>query len=74
MNTKLANACACLWLLGLLGMSVSRTLFDLGPGAFPFELCTRLWIVGGLGYLGVGALGLIAGAPAPERVSARRRA
>ena len=56
MNPTLLHACAAAWLLGLFGMSVSRGLFDLGPGALPFDFAARLWIVGGLGYLVVGLL------------------
>jgi len=51
MNAKLTTTCALLWIVGLLGMSVSRALFDLGPGAFPFELSARVWGIGGIGYL-----------------------
>ena len=56
MNAKLTTTCALLWIVGLLGMSVSRALFDLGPGALSFELSARLWGVGGLGYLLLGTL------------------
>jgi len=56
MNPKLLHSCVGAWLLGLLGMSVSRGLFDIGPGALPFDLAARLWIVGGIGYLFLGLL------------------
>ena len=64
MNPKLLHSCVGAWLLGLLGMSVSRGLFDLGPGALPFDIAARFWIVGGLGYL---FLGLVACASEHQR-------
>lgn len=60
MNPKLLHSCVCAWLLGLLGMSVSRGIFDLGPGALPFDLAARIWIVGGIGYLFLGVVSMTA--------------
>jgi hypothetical protein len=35
-------------------MWVARALLALEPGALPFQVAARLWIVGGLGYTGLG--------------------
>jgi hypothetical protein len=56
MNTKLASLCLRLWILGFLGMWVAKGIFDRGPGEAGFDLCSVLWISGGLTYALLGAL------------------
>lgn len=60
MNATLLRSCAGLWILGLAGMCVARMGLDLDPHALPFRCAGALWILGGLGYTGLGVLGLVA--------------
>jgi hypothetical protein len=53
MIAKLLHSCVALWILGILGMWATRALLTLGPYALPFRLSAGLWVVGGLGYLGL---------------------
>lgn len=72
MNAKLLRCCAALWVLGLLGMWFVRAVLVLEPHAWLFQLAAGFWILGGLGYAGLGLLGLEADerAAAPERAPA----
>ena len=54
---RLAHTGACLWLLGLSGMYVSRAFFDLDPDSIPFALCASVWLAGGISYAALGLLG-----------------
>ena len=56
MNAKLLRSCIWAWLIGLAGMFLFRGLLDLGPQAMPFQISARLWMVGGLGYAGIGLI------------------
>ena len=56
--SQLIRTCALLWLLGLVGMWILRVGLDNGPGELAFDLFTRLWVIGGIGYLVLGAIGL----------------
>ena len=60
MNAKLLRSCIWAWLLGLAGMFLFRALLDLEPQAMPFQISARLWMVGGLGYAGIGLIQLAA--------------
>jgi len=59
MNVKLLRSCACLWLVGLFAMWILRALFELEAEALAFQLAARLFFVGGVGYTGLGVLGLV---------------
>lgn len=67
MNAKLLRSCIWAWLIGLAGMFLFRTLLDLEPQAMPFQISARLWMVGGLGYAGLGFIQLAA-PKSPRRV------
>ncbi len=67
MNT-LIRSCAVLWLVGLVGMSLARTVFELEPHAPFFRIAGALWILGGIGYTSLGVLGLVACARAAAPV------
>lgn len=54
--TKLAAFCGFLWILGLVGMGVSRAFFDCGPGNLGFDVAARAWAVGGLTYCLIGGI------------------
>jgi len=56
MNVRLARLCAYLWLLGFAGMTVSKGVFDLGPGTVGFGLAARIALAGGLTYCLLGVL------------------
>jgi len=56
--SQLIRTCAGLWLFGFAGMWVLRVGLDTGPGELAFDLFTRLWAIGGIGYLVLGAIGL----------------
>ena len=66
MNAKLLRSCACLWVIGLLGMLVVRALLDLNSQGLAFQLAARFFFVGGVGYTGLGVLGLVSGPRAPR--------
>jgi hypothetical protein len=76
MNAKLRRSCVTLWALGILGMWVARALMTLEPRSFPFQVAAGLWILGGLGYAGLGIHVLTSPAESPAQslrpVSARR--
>lgn len=59
MNANLLRSCVVLWVLGLLGMSFARAVLVLEPHASFFRVAAALWIVGGLGYTGLGLFALI---------------
>jgi hypothetical protein len=69
MNANLLRTCAGLWSLGLLGMCVARMGLDLDPETLPFRCAGALWILGGLGYTGLGFLGLVVHAERAARRS-----
>ena len=70
MNAKLLRSCASAWFLGIAGMWVSRTLLALDLSALPFQISARLWLVGGIGYTGLGLLGLLSPEPGARRTRA----
>ncbi len=60
MNANLLRSCVVLWVLGLLGMSFARAVLVLEPHESFFRAAAGLWIVGGLGYTGLGLFALVA--------------
>ena len=61
LNHKLLRSCVGLWLLGLIGMWIVRAVLVLEPHTLPFQVAAGFWILGGIGYTGLGLLALVAG-------------
>ena len=59
MNTNLLRSCIALWILGMVGMWVARAVLELDPTALPFQVAARFWLVGGVGYAGLGLCGVV---------------
>lgn len=70
MNAKLLRSCAFLWLLGLLGMWFARAVLVVEPHAPVFRIAAAFWILGGIGYTGLGLSVLVACARREEPVRA----
>jgi hypothetical protein len=70
MNALLLRSCACTWLVGLGGMCITKVVLALDASALPFQVAARLWLVGGLGYAGLGLLGLVSRTPRARRARA----
>ena len=70
MNAKLLRSCATVWFLGIAGMWVSKALLALDLSALPFQISARLWLVGGIGYTGLGLLGLLSPGASAGRANA----
>jgi len=49
-----------MWLLGIAGMWVSRAVLALEVEAVPFQVAAGFWLLGGLGYTGLGLASLLA--------------
>ena len=59
MNTKLSLFCLKLWIVGFLGMWISRAFLGGGPGScIWFDCCMRLSLIGGLTYVWLAVLSL----------------
>ncbi len=61
MNALLLRSCAALWIFGLFGMWFARAVLVLEPHALLFQVAAGFWILGGLGYTGLGLLCLEVG-------------
>jgi hypothetical protein len=54
MTPKLLRVCLVLFGLGLFGMWFARAVLLLEPHDAPFRAAAGLWILGGIGYAGLG--------------------
>ena len=65
MKSPLLPFCLFLSIAGLLAMLTLKGAFDAGPGTDAFHAAQGVWMIGGLGYVLLGALFLRAPASAP---------
>ena len=71
---KLLHSCACLWLLGILGMWAARVLVASELSERPFRIAAGLWVVGGIGFTCFAVLGLFDAEPRNRASTERERA
>lgn len=62
MNPLLLRSCVAIWLIGILGMWFVRAVLVLTPTCPAFQVAAGFWIVGGLGYTGLGLFTLVSAA------------